>query len=86
MEHPILFLNLLFEKLGLPVVASASQAHSFEQFLLLPHVTYTWVVMILLFVLGGLAAKRLEMVPKGGQNFFETVIILAIHLIVVLSD
>jgi len=75
MEHPILFLNLLFEKLGLPVVASATQAKSFTQFLLLPHVTYTWVVMILLFVLGALASKRLEMIPKGGQNFFETVIV-----------
>ncbi|MGA7876114.1 MAG: F0F1 ATP synthase subunit A [Desulfoferrobacter sp.] len=75
MEHPILFLNLLFEKLGLPVVASAAQAKSFTQFLLLPHVTYTWVVMILLFVLGALASKRLEMIPKGGQNFFETVIV-----------
>ncbi|MDY0041500.1 MAG: F0F1 ATP synthase subunit A [Desulforhabdus sp.] len=75
MEHPILFLNLLFEKLGLPVVASASEAHSFWQYLLLPHVTYTWVIMILLFVLGAMASKRLEMVPRGGQNFFETVLV-----------
>lgn len=75
MEHPILFLSLLFNKLGLPVVASASEAKSFTQFLLLPHVTYTWVLMILLLVLGAMASKRLEMIPKGGQNFFETVII-----------
>ena len=75
MEHPILFLSLLFEKLGLPVVASASEAKSFTHFLLLPHVTYTWVLMILLLVLGAMASKRLEMIPKGGQNFFETVII-----------
>lgn len=75
MEHPILFLSLLFEKLGLPVVASASEAKSFTQFLLLPHVTYTWVLMVLLLVLGAMASKRLEMIPKGGQNFFETVII-----------
>lgn len=75
MEHPILFLNLLFGKLGLPVVASASQAHSILQFLLLPHVTYTWMIMILLFALGAMASKRLEMIPRGGQNFFETVIV-----------
>ena len=74
MEHPILFTNLLFEKLGLPVVSSAAEAHTFVQYLMLPHVTYTWVVMILLFVLGSLAAKRLEMVPTGGQNVFETII------------
>jgi F-type H+-transporting ATPase subunit a len=74
MEHPILFTNLLFEKLGLPVVYSAAEATSFVQYLMLPHVTYTWVVMILLFILGSLAAKRLEMVPRGGQNVFETII------------
>jgi F-type H+-transporting ATPase subunit a len=74
MEHPILFTNLLFEKLGLPVVHSAAEANTFVQYLMLPHVTYTWVVMILLFILGSLAAKRLEMVPKGGQNVFETII------------
>lgn len=75
MEHPVLFLNLLFGKLGLPVVASAEEAHSFVQFLLLPHVTYTWVIMLLLFIVGSMAAKKLEMVPAGGQNFFETVIV-----------
>ncbi|MCK8602636.1 F0F1 ATP synthase subunit A [Desulfoferrobacter suflitae] len=75
MEHPVLFLNVLFEKLGLPVVASAGEAKTFTQLVLLPHVTYTWVVMALLLILGAMAAKRLEMVPRGGQNFFETVIV-----------
>jgi len=74
MEHPILFLSLLLQKLGLPVVASAAEAKSFVHYLLLPHVTYTWFLMIVLVVLGKMAAKRLEMVPKGGQNFFEMVI------------
>lgn len=74
MEHPILFLNLLFAKLGLPVVSSAEEAHSFIQYLLLPHVTYTWVLMILMLCLAGLAVKKLETVPKGGQNFFEVII------------
>jgi len=70
MEHPILFLNLLFEKMGLHVVG-ADQAHSLQDYLLQPHVTYTWLVMLVLVVLGKVAASRLEMVPKGGQNFFE---------------
>ena len=69
MEHPILFLNLLFTKLGLPVVANFEDAHTLAQYLLLPYVTYTWVIMILLLVLAKLAASRLEMVPGGGQTW-----------------
>ena len=74
MEHPILFLNILFQKLGLPVVASASQAHSFLQYFLLPHIAYTWVLMIVMLLIARFAVKRLEMIPTGGQNFFEMVI------------
>ena len=74
MEHPILFLNLLFTKLGLPVVANPEDAHTLAQYLLLPYVTYTWVIMILLLVLAKLAESRLEMVPAGGQSFFEVLV------------
>jgi F-type H+-transporting ATPase subunit a len=74
MEHPILFLNLLFTKLGLPVVANPEDAHTLAQYLLLPYITYTWVIMILLLVLAKLAASRLEMVPAGGQSFFEVLV------------
>lgn len=73
MEHPILFINVLLEKLGFHVPA-AGEAHGFAESLLLPHVTYTWVVMALLLVLSSLAVKRLKMVPSGGQNFFELVV------------
>jgi len=73
MEHPILFINVLLEKLGLHVPA-AGEAHGLAETLLLPHVTYTWVVMALLLVLSSLAVKRLKMVPSGGQNFFELVV------------
>lgn len=74
MEHPILFLNLLFQKLGLPVVANQEEAHTLLQYLLLPHVTYAWVVMIIMLVLAKLAVSRIEMVPKGSQNVFEMLI------------
>ena len=74
MEHPVLFLNLLFSKLGLPIVTQVDEAKTLLQKILLPHVTYTWVVMIILLILARLGAKRLEMVPKGGQNFFEVII------------
>ena len=73
MEHPILFLNILFQKMGLPIVAS-EQAHTFLEKLLQPYVTYTWVVMIILLVLARLAVKSIEMVPKGAQNVFEVVV------------
>jgi F-type H+-transporting ATPase subunit a len=73
MEHPILFLNLLFEKMGLPVVG-AEEAHTLTELVLQPHVTYAWLVMLVLLVLAKLAASTLQMVPQGGQNFFETVI------------
>lgn len=73
MEHPILFINLLLAKLGINVPA-ADHAHSFTDFLVQPHVTYTWFVMALLLVLAFLAARNLKMVPGGGQNFFELVV------------
>lgn len=73
MEHPILFLNMLFGKMGLPLVGP-EQAHSLLEFVLQPHVTYTWVVMLVLLALGKLAAGTLAMVPKGSQNFFEVAV------------
>ncbi|GLI34708.1 F0F1 ATP synthase subunit A [Desulforhabdus amnigena] len=73
MEHPILFLNILFQKLGLPVVG-AEEAHTLLEQVLQPHVTYTWLVMIVLLLLAKLAVSRIQLVPEGGQNFFEVVI------------
>ncbi|NLI82527.1 MAG: F0F1 ATP synthase subunit A [Deltaproteobacteria bacterium] len=73
MEHPILFLNLLLEKLGFHVVGP-EEAKTFLDFALQPHVTYTWVIMIILVLLGSMVAKKVEMIPAGGQNFFEVVI------------
>jgi len=73
MEHPILFLNILLGKLGLPVVG-AEEAHTFLEQLLQPHVTHTWVVMAILLVLARLGAGSVKMVPGGGQNVFEVVV------------
>ena len=73
MEHPILFLNILFEKIGLPV-AGAEEAHTLTQFLLQPHVTYTWLIMAVLLALGHMAAKSVQMVPSSSQNVFEVII------------
>ncbi len=73
MEHPILFINLLLAKLGIHVPA-AGQLHSFTDALLQPHVTYTWVAILVLVGLSALAARSIKLVPTGGQNFFEMVL------------
>lgn len=75
MEHPLLYLNLLFSKLGLPIVHGPGQAHTFLEHLLLPHVTYTWVVMLILIVGAKLLVRKVQLIPEsGGQNFMEVVI------------
>lgn len=74
MEHPILFLNLLFEAIGLPIVHDFTEAQTFLEKLFLPYVTYTWVVMIGMIIVVKLTVRKIELVPRGGQNFFEIVI------------
>jgi F-type H+-transporting ATPase subunit a len=59
MEHPILFLDLLFGKFGLHIP---------------PHVTYAVVVSLILLGLGMLAGKKITLVPTGAQNVFELII------------
>lgn len=56
MEHPILFLDLLLGKFGLHIP---------------PHVTYAWLVMGLLVLLGVMASKQVALVPAGAQNVME---------------
>ena len=60
MEHPYLIFVKLFEMVGL-----GHFAHAY------PHVIYTWVVMIILILLGALATKGISMIPSKAQNFFE---------------
>jgi len=59
MEHPILFLDLLFGALNLNIP---------------PHVTYTWLIMLILLGLGFLASRSVSLVPAGAQNVFELII------------
>lgn len=63
MEHPLLLLTLLLEKVGL-----GGFAHAY------PHVVYSWLVMIILIVAAKLCTKSIKMIPTGGQNFFEAVL------------
>jgi len=63
MEHPILFLVKLFEAIGL-----GHFAHHY------PHVIYSWLIMIILILLGIIATKGISIIPTKGQNVFELVI------------
>lgn len=59
MIHPFLFLNWIEEQL---------HTHIGE------HVTYTWLVMAILIVLGYLTSRSIELMPSGLQNFMESII------------
>ena len=61
--HPYLFLVKLFEAIGLGHFANAY-----------PHVIYSWLVMIILIILGAVAAKGISMIPTKAQNVFEILI------------
>ncbi|MGA7146171.1 MAG: F0F1 ATP synthase subunit A, partial [Desulfobacterales bacterium] len=63
MEHPYLFFVKLFELLGL-----GHFAHTY------PHIIYSWVVMIILIVLGIIGAKSVTLVPSKLQNVLEIII------------
>ena len=74
MEHPIFFLSLFLEKLGLPIVHDFTHAHTFLEKLLLPYITYTWLIMIILVVVIKLLLRKIELVPQGAQNVFEVIV------------
>jgi F-type H+-transporting ATPase subunit a len=74
MEHPIFLISLFLEKLGLPIVHDFGEAHTLLEKVLLPHITYTWFIMILLVVVIRLLVRKIELVPRGAQNFFEVVV------------
>lgn len=63
MEHPLLFLSLLFEAVGL-----GDFAHHY------PHVVYSWLVILLFVVLARVATLSVRFIPGALQNFFEIVI------------
>jgi F-type H+-transporting ATPase subunit a len=62
-EHPYLFFVKLFELIGL-----GHFAHSY------PHIVYSWVVMVILIVLGFLASKSVSLVPTKVQNVMEIIV------------
>lgn len=68
MIHPFLFFQWLSEKLHL------YQIFGFENASEMNHVTYTWLVMVILIVLAFLASRGMKAVPGGVQNLMEVVV------------
>jgi F-type H+-transporting ATPase subunit a len=73
MEHPILFISLILETLGLPVPHTPI-GHTFLEKLCAPYMTYTWMVMAFLIIVPKLTLGKMEMIPGSGQNFWEVMI------------
>jgi F-type H+-transporting ATPase subunit a len=73
MEHPILFISLILETLGLPV-SHEIVGETLAEKLLSPHMTYTWLVMAFLILVPKLTLGKIEMIPGKGQNFWEAII------------
>ncbi len=53
MEHPILFLDLLFGSFGIHIP---------------PHVTYSWIIILILVGLGLLASRSDKPGAQGGSK------------------
>ena len=73
MEHPILFISLILDQLGLPVPHGPVGSNLLEQ-LCEPYMTYTWLVMAFLIIVPKMTIGRIEIVPGSGQNFWEVMI------------
>jgi len=63
MEHPIFFIDAILSAMGF---------HDFA--LHYSHVTYTWLTMLILILSALFMARKVKLVPEGGQNFFEVLI------------
>jgi F-type H+-transporting ATPase subunit a len=73
MEHPLLFINVILEALGLPVPHTPT-GHGLLEQLCTPYMTYTWLVMAFWVIVPKLTMGRLEIIPNKGQNFWEVLI------------
>ncbi len=74
MEHPILFISLILQALGLPV-PHGLVGETLLAKLVSPHMTYTWLVMIFLILSAKLTLGELDVARPGkAQNFWEALI------------
>ncbi len=73
MEHPILFISIILEMIGLPVPHTLVGDTLLAK-LVSPHLTYTWLVMVFLILTPKLTLGEIEMIPGKSQNFWEALI------------
>ncbi len=73
MEHPILFISIILEKLGLPI-PHGPVGHTMLEKLCEPYMTYTWLVMAFLIIMPKLTLGNMELIPGKGQNFWEAIL------------
>ncbi len=71
MEHPILFISIILEKLGLPV-PHGPVGHTFLEQICAPYMTYTWLVMAFLFLVSRLTLGNLGDDSRKGTEFLGT--------------
>jgi len=67
MEHPLLFLSIILDALGLPAHGGGTVLAQ----VLAPHMQYDYLAMIICVVLAILATRRMEIIPRGLQNVME---------------
>jgi F-type H+-transporting ATPase subunit a len=73
MEHPILFISVILEMIGLPVPHGLVGDTVLAK-LVSPHMTYTWFVMGFLIITAKVTLGRMELVPGSRQNFWEVAV------------
>ncbi|MFP4084041.1 MAG: F0F1 ATP synthase subunit A [Desulfonatronovibrio sp.] len=61
---------LILEKVAIVLGLGDGHGHS----IIPTHVLYSWAVIIILLILAWMATRRMTLVPKGAQNFFEFLI------------
>ncbi|PMP94993.1 MAG: ATP synthase F0 subunit A [Thermodesulfobacterium geofontis] len=74
MEHPILFLCLILEKLGIPsgwIYYEHADKYGVLAKIFAPHMVHSYFVCLLLIILALIGSRKKEFIPKGFQNFWE---------------
>ncbi|MFO7760108.1 MAG: F0F1 ATP synthase subunit A [Thermodesulfobacteriota bacterium] len=67
MQHPLLFISVILDAIGLP----AQGGESFLAQALAPHMQYSYMAIALTLILGKMGTSKREMVPTGMQNVME---------------
>ncbi len=67
MEHPLLFLSILLDAIGLPAHGGDSALAQ----ILAPHMQYSYLAMIICVILAKVGTSNMKMIPTGLQNILE---------------